>query len=222
MFTGLKEIVSLCGSASCPETTASSIASRSVRNAGLTNRYVFTVAPASCTRAAAFACSSRPQTLLTLCRKTRGFVDSSPKATSSSSTESSACSSCSRLRRWLRVSTMTLSHRSPNSRRIVACISGETSWSSKKLPDVYTLTIGWPAYFVKAASSWWRRSFSVHVEMYDRGSAAFGRRSSFTSCCKRMDLVGRSDRGKRLPSYSTKAHEALGLAFRQHAHRTND
>src|SRR6267378_6582312 len=54
-----------------------------------------------------------------------------------------------------------------------------------------------------------RRSFSVHVEMYERGSAAFGRRSSFTSCCKRMGLVGRSDRGKRLPSVSVpKGHEA--------------
>src|SRR6267378_1183802 len=43
---------------------------------------------------------------------------------------------------------------------------------------------------------WCKRSFSVHVEMYERGSAAFGRRSSFTSCCKRMGLVGRSDREK--------------------------
>src|SRR5207247_978633 len=47
-FTGLKEIVSLYGSASCPDRTASSIASSSVRNGGLTRRYVLTVAPAAC------------------------------------------------------------------------------------------------------------------------------------------------------------------------------
>src|SRR5436189_6432184 len=64
-FTGLKETVSLYGSASCPDRTASSIASSSVRNGGLTRRYVLTVAPAACASSVACACSLSPQTLLT-------------------------------------------------------------------------------------------------------------------------------------------------------------
>src|SRR2546428_12273374 len=32
----------------------------------------------------------------------------------------------------------------------------------------------------------WRRSFSVHVEMYSRGSNSRGRRSSFTTSWSRM------------------------------------
>src|SRR5438445_13575741 len=54
-FTGLKETVSLYGSASCPDRTASSIASRSVRNGGLIRRYVLTVAPAACALFVAWA-----------------------------------------------------------------------------------------------------------------------------------------------------------------------
>src|SRR5947199_100578 len=33
----------------------------------------------------------------------------------------------------------------------------------------------------------WSRSFSVQVEMYSRGSKSRGRRSSFTSCARRME-----------------------------------
>src|SRR5207247_8853086 len=46
-FTGLKETVSLYGSASCPDRTASAISSRSVKKGGLRRGYVFPVAPSS-------------------------------------------------------------------------------------------------------------------------------------------------------------------------------
>src|SRR5881409_1702161 len=104
-FTGLKETVSLNGSASCPDMTASSIASRSVKKGGLIRRYVFTVAPTSRATDAARACSFRPHTLFTEYLRTFSFVDSRPNAISSSS-------------------------------RIRSRTSGETSWSSKKFPDV--------------------------------------------------------------------------------------
>src|SRR5205807_9803875 len=64
-FTGLKETVSLYGSASCPDRTASSMASRSVRKGGLISRYVLTVAPAACATCAAWAGSLRPHSVLT-------------------------------------------------------------------------------------------------------------------------------------------------------------
>src|SRR3989441_2476096 len=135
-FTGLKETVSLYGSASCPDRTASSIASRSVRKGGLTSKYVFTVAPASRATVEARACSFRPHTLLTAYRRTFSFVDSSPKAISNSSTKRRAWSSWSRRNRWASVSTMTLSQRSPSSVRTRSRTSGDTSWSSKKFPEV--------------------------------------------------------------------------------------
>src|SRR6058998_1388693 len=75
-FTGLKETVSLNGSASCPDRTASSIASRSVKKGGLIRRYVFTVAPTSRATDAARACSFRPHTLFTEYLRTFSFVDS--------------------------------------------------------------------------------------------------------------------------------------------------
>src|SRR6266566_2939924 len=46
----------------------------------------------------------------------------------------------------------------------------------------------------------WRRSFSVHVEMYCRGSKSRGRRSSFTSCWSRMDSGRTSGGGKPFAS----------------------
>src|SRR2546430_3360527 len=64
-FTGVKETGLLYGSASCPDRTASSIASRSVQKGGLIRRDVFTVAPSSCATDAARACPLRPPTLLT-------------------------------------------------------------------------------------------------------------------------------------------------------------
>src|SRR2546428_298987 len=42
----------------------------------------------------------------------------------------------------------------------------------------------------------WRTSFSVHVEMYSRGSNSRGRRSSFTICWSRMARPRTSGRGK--------------------------
>src|SRR6059036_2565172 len=42
----------------------------------------------------------------------------------------------------------------------------------------------------------WRRSFSVHVEMYSRGSKSRGRRSSFTTCWSRMARRRTSQPGK--------------------------
>src|SRR5436309_11576850 len=44
----------------------------------------------------------------------------------------------------------------------------------------------------------WRRSFSVHVEMYSRGSNSRGRRSSFTPCWSRMPGAERPGREKPL------------------------
>src|SRR5437016_4208340 len=72
-FTGLKEIVSLCGSASCPDRTASSIASSSVRNAGLPRRSVLSVAPAACARSVARARALSPPTCCTASRTTRAW-----------------------------------------------------------------------------------------------------------------------------------------------------
>src|SRR3972149_10243828 len=45
-----------------------------------------------------------------------------------------------------------------------------------------------------------KRSFSVHVEMYSRGSNSRGLRSSFTSCWSRIDLRRMPDPGKSFGS----------------------
>src|SRR5205807_9289679 len=123
-FTGLSETVSLYGSASCADRTASSIASRSVRKGGLISRYVLTVAPAACATCEAWACSLRPHILLTANRRTRSFLDSRPRAGSRASTRCIACSTRSARHRWGGVSTVPLSHRSPSPLRIASRTSG--------------------------------------------------------------------------------------------------
>src|SRR5712691_2917080 len=52
----------------------------------------------------------------------------------------------------------------------------------------------------------WRRSFSVHVEMYSRGSNSRGRRSSFTTCWSRMARRRTSQRGKTFAGSAPVAH----------------
>src|SRR5256886_1497209 len=52
----------------------------------------------------------------------------------------------------------------------------------------------------------WRRSFSVHVEMYSRGSNSRGRRSSFTICCSRMARRRTSGPGKTFAGSAPVAH----------------
>src|SRR5213593_2681189 len=52
----------------------------------------------------------------------------------------------------------------------------------------------------------WRRSFSVHVEMYSRGSNSRGRRSSFTICCSRMARRRTSEPGKTFAGSAPVAH----------------
>src|SRR5881409_914755 len=52
----------------------------------------------------------------------------------------------------------------------------------------------------------WRRSFSVHVEMYSRGSNSRGRRSSFTICWSRMARRRTSGRGKTFAGSAPVAH----------------
>src|SRR3989442_6122354 len=52
----------------------------------------------------------------------------------------------------------------------------------------------------------WRTSFSVHVEMYSRGSNSRGRRSSFTICWSRMARPRTSGRGKNLAGPAPVAH----------------
>src|SRR3989454_10010067 len=52
----------------------------------------------------------------------------------------------------------------------------------------------------------WRRSFSVHVEMYSRGSNSRGRRSSFTICWSRMARGRTSGRGKTFAGSAPVAH----------------
>src|SRR2546426_7834914 len=52
----------------------------------------------------------------------------------------------------------------------------------------------------------WRTSFSVHVEMYSRGSNSRGRRSSFTICWSRMARPRTSGRGKTLSGSAPVAH----------------
>src|SRR2546427_11162308 len=51
----------------------------------------------------------------------------------------------------------------------------------------------------------WRTSFSVHVEMYSRGSNSRGRRSSFTICWSRMARPRTSGRGKTFGGPATGA-----------------
>src|SRR5437879_9653904 len=52
----------------------------------------------------------------------------------------------------------------------------------------------------------WRTSFSVHVEMYSRGSNSRGRRSSFTICWSRMARRRTSGRGKTFAGSAPVAH----------------
>src|SRR2546428_4961847 len=52
----------------------------------------------------------------------------------------------------------------------------------------------------------WRRSFSVHVEMYSRGSNSRGRRWSFTICWSRMARRRTSGRGKTFAGSAPVAH----------------
>src|SRR5437899_9276230 len=52
----------------------------------------------------------------------------------------------------------------------------------------------------------WRRSFSVHVEMYSRGSNSRGRRWSFPTCWSRMARRRRSGRGKTFAGSAPFAH----------------
>src|SRR3989442_5033991 len=52
----------------------------------------------------------------------------------------------------------------------------------------------------------WRTSFSVHVEMYSRGSNSRGRRSSFTICWSRMARPRTSGRGKTFAGSAPVAH----------------
>src|SRR6266705_4444048 len=52
----------------------------------------------------------------------------------------------------------------------------------------------------------WRRSFSVHVEMYSRGSNSRGRRSSFTTCWSRMARRRTLESGKTFAGSSPVAH----------------
>src|SRR2546426_11295222 len=52
----------------------------------------------------------------------------------------------------------------------------------------------------------WRTSFSVHVEMYSRGSNSRGRRSSFTICWSRMARRRTSGRGKTFAGSAPGAH----------------
>src|SRR2546428_12603868 len=52
----------------------------------------------------------------------------------------------------------------------------------------------------------WRTSFSVHVEMYSRGSNSRGRRSSFTICWSRMARRRTSGRGKNFAGSAPVAH----------------
>src|SRR5436309_9720416 len=57
-----------------------------------------------------------------------------------------------------------------------------------------------------STTSSWRRSFSVHVEMYSRGSNSRGRRSSFTICCSRMARRRTSGPGKTFAGSAPVAH----------------
>src|SRR5437870_6217513 len=57
----------------------------------------------------------------------------------------------------------------------------------------------------------WRRSFSVHVEMYSRGSNSRGRRSSFTTCWSRMARRRTSRPGKTFAG-------SAPVAYRRQAH----
>src|SRR2546425_3175428 len=52
----------------------------------------------------------------------------------------------------------------------------------------------------------WRTSFSVHVEMYSRGSNSRGRRSSFTICWSRMARRRTSEPGKTFAGSAPVAH----------------
>src|SRR5216683_4573790 len=52
----------------------------------------------------------------------------------------------------------------------------------------------------------WSRSFSVHVEMYSRGSNSRGRRSSFTTCWSRMARRRTSPPGKTFAGSASIAH----------------
>src|SRR5437016_4674507 len=52
----------------------------------------------------------------------------------------------------------------------------------------------------------WRRSFSVHVEMYSRGSNSRGRRSSFTTCWSRMARRRTARPGKTFAVSASIAH----------------
>src|SRR5947199_3697532 len=52
----------------------------------------------------------------------------------------------------------------------------------------------------------WRRSFSVHVEMYSRGSNSRGRRSSFAICWSRMARRRTSGPGKTFAGSAPVAH----------------
>src|SRR5256885_15931512 len=52
----------------------------------------------------------------------------------------------------------------------------------------------------------WRRSFSVHVEMYSRGSNSRGHRSYFTICCSRMARRRTSQPGKTFAGSAAVAH----------------
>src|SRR2546427_373912 len=52
----------------------------------------------------------------------------------------------------------------------------------------------------------WRTSFSVHVEMYSRGSNSRGRRSSFTICWSRMARPRTSGRRKTFAGSAPVAH----------------
>src|SRR6266849_5186583 len=52
----------------------------------------------------------------------------------------------------------------------------------------------------------WSRSFSVHVEMYSRGSNSRGRRSSFTTCWSRMARRRTSPPGKTFAGSAAIAH----------------
>src|SRR5256712_13445198 len=52
----------------------------------------------------------------------------------------------------------------------------------------------------------WSRSFSVHVEMYSRGSNSRGRRSSFTTCSSRMARRRTARPGKTFAGSASIAH----------------
>src|SRR5207245_4595332 len=52
----------------------------------------------------------------------------------------------------------------------------------------------------------WSRSFSVHVEMYSRGSNSRGRRSSFTTCWSRRARRRTARPGKTFAGSASIAH----------------